>query len=91
MVPLLINGSATGDWELVKPGGRFVFSVVGTFNGATITLQFRGADNSTAVNVTSGSFTAAGALAVDVGHGSYARVFISGGPPSAVYAVLTEA
>jgi hypothetical protein len=89
-VPLLSNGSATGTGYKVRSGGRYVFSVYGTFSGATINLQWS-LDNSTWTTVTSGSFTAAGSVSVDIGTGTYARVSITGGPPSGIFATLIKA
>lgn len=87
MVPNLINnGAATGLWVQV-PGGRYVVAVTGTFSGATLALEFLGPDGVTALAVASGSLTAAGSFEVSLPEG-YARMTVTGGPPSGIYAGL---
>jgi hypothetical protein len=84
MPMLLSNASATGAWK-AWDGGTGVFSVVGTFSGATVTLQFQGPDGSTAIDVgTSTTLTAAGAGGFVLPSGSI-RAAISGSP-SGIYA-----
>lgn len=83
-VVLLSNASATGaaqDWA----GGRGLFSVVGTFSGATIKLQFLGPDLTTYIDAgTDTTLTAAGGGIFDLPPGRI-RCSITGSP-SAVYA-----
>lgn len=83
MPVLLSNASATGlpvQWG----GGRGVFSVVGTFSGATITLQCMGPDGSTYITAATGA-TAAGVTVFELPP-TLIRAAVSGGPPSGIYA-----
>jgi hypothetical protein len=81
---LLSNASATGSW-VAWDGGTGVFSCVGTFNSATVSLQFQGPDGSTAIDVgTNTTLTAAGAGGFVLPPGRI-RASISGSP-SAMYA-----
>ncbi|MGH8220892.1 MAG: hypothetical protein ACREUT_20345 [Steroidobacteraceae bacterium] len=86
-VQLLKDAAATGnglDW----PGGRALFSVLGTFGGATVTLQYLGPDDVTWVEVaTAAALTAAGNVLVDVPAG-LVRAAVTSGPPSGLYADL---
>lgn len=85
-VDLLSNASATGN-SAIWPGGRGVFIAAGTFNGATVTLQLLGPNNSTWIDA--GSFTtltAAGAGVFDLPQGQI-RAAVTGGPPSAMFAI----
>ena len=60
-VSLLATASATGP-QVMWPGGAGVFAVVGTWNGATVTLQFMGPDGTTLVTAgTATTLTANGA------------------------------
>jgi hypothetical protein len=88
-IDLLINASATGVPVLVN-GGRRVFSVVGTFGGATVTLQWQDQDTGTWVDVPNAAFTAPGTAAVDVGERSTVRANVTGGAPSGLYAKLSR-
>lgn len=77
---LLSNGSATGEWMQWR-GGQGLFTVEGTFSGATIKLQFKTV-NGTAMDA--GSDTA---LTADGGGRFFLpsteiRVDISGSPSS---------
>jgi len=87
---LLSNASATGSAKQSTVSGRFIFSIVGTFNGATAQLQMLGPDEATYIDLANGSFTAAGAASIDVPRGGQFRVSISGGPPSGMYANLVR-
>lgn len=83
-VTLLSNAGATGaavNW----PGGKGFFSVVGTFGGATVSLQFLGPDGATWVTPTDGSVTAAGGFVFELPQCNV-RALVSGGSPSALYA-----
>jgi len=89
-ITLIDNGTATGP---AKPwrGGRGVFSVPnGTFSGATVKLQWQPIGSSTWLDVDQGgdtfvTLTAAGAAGFELPQCSI-RAFVSGGPPSGVYA-----
>lgn len=84
-IKLLDNASATGsakNW----PGGRGHFKAVGTFGGATLTLQELGPDDTTWIAVGPDvTLTAAGNGNFEI-TGSQVRVAVSGGSPSALYA-----
>ncbi len=89
MVPirlnLLTNASATGTGKH-WPGGRGQFAVVGTFSGATVTLQTLGPDGSTYVSLgADAALTAAGLVNFDAPEGML-RALVAGGPPSGLYA-----
>lgn len=47
---LLSNVAATGEW-FNWPGGRGEFSAVATWGGGTVKLQYKGPDDTTAVDV----------------------------------------
>ena len=85
MPQLLSNASATGSaaqWG----GGYGVFTVAGTFGGATITLQFLGPDGTTWTTMgTETTLTAAGGGMFAYPPGQI-RAAVSGGPPSGMYA-----
>jgi hypothetical protein len=81
-IPLITNGTATGaaqPWQ----GGSGVLSAVGTFNGATIALQFLLPDGATWFT-TAASLTAAGTAAFSLPAGQI-RALVTGGPPAAMY------
>jgi hypothetical protein len=81
---LLNNASATGPWADWN-GGTGVFSCVGTFAGATVTLQFQGPDGSTAITVgTNTTLTAAGGGGFVLPPGQI-RALVTGSP-SGMYA-----
>lgn len=88
---LLSNASATGTAKTAQIGGRYVFNINGTFGGTTAQLQLLGADGVNYINLANGSFTAAGAVAVDVPQGGQFLVTLTGGAPSAMYAQLVRA
>lgn len=88
---LLNNEAATGAEAVAQIGGRYVFAINGTFGGTTAQLQFLGPNGTTYIDVTGGSFTAAGSVSVDVARGTHARVTLTGGTPSAMYATLVRA
>ena len=60
--PNLFTASSVSSGQVMWPGGIGVFAVVGTWNGATVTLQFVGPDGATLVTAgTATTFTANGA------------------------------
>lgn len=88
-VDLISNGTATGDAE-TWPGGDGTFTVIGTFSGATITLQYLGPDGLTWVSAgTDAALTTAGGCNFSIPSGSI-RALVAGGPPSGVYASATK-
>jgi len=86
---LINNGSATSS-AAIWYGGAGVFSVVGTFSGATIKLQFLGGDNTTWIDVgVDTTLTAAGAGGFILPQAQI-RAVVTGGPPSGIYAVAAS-
>jgi hypothetical protein len=84
-VTLLDNASATGDWK-VWPGGDGRIDVCGTIGGATLTLQVKGCDGTTAHTVgTDTTFTATGSNGFKLEAGSQIRMAVASGSPSALY------
>jgi hypothetical protein len=84
-VTLLNNASATGA-SVLWTGGRGYFSVVGTFGGASVSLQVLGPDSATWLDVgTSTTVTAAGGVVFDLPDGQI-RATVTGGTPSGLYA-----
>jgi hypothetical protein len=85
-VDLLINGSATGN-AVIWPGGRGLFTVAGTFGGATVSLQYLGPDGTTWLTAgTYTTLTANGGGIFDLPEGQL-RANVAGGTPSALYAL----
>lgn len=86
---LISNGTATGD-AMQWPGGEGTFSVVGTFNGATIKLQYLGPDGSTWMDAgVDATLTAAGGCNFQLASGLI-RASVTG-TPTGIYATATEA
>lgn len=84
-IDFLSNGSATTTAKFWN-GGPGVFACVGTFGGATVTLQGLAPDGTTWIAVnSSAALTSNGAVAFTWPSGSL-RVLVSGGAPSALYA-----
>lgn len=82
---LLSNASATGS-EYQWGGGAGVFACVGTFGGATVTLQYLAPDGSTWVAMGADTtLTAAGGGRFVFPPGRI-RAAVSGGAPSGLYA-----
>lgn len=82
---LLTNASATGA-QAVWPGGIGLFSCIGTFGGATVSLQFVGPDQSTLITAgTNTTLTAAGA-GVFYLPPCRVQATVTGGAPSGLYA-----
>lgn len=85
MPQLLANASANGDWVQWE-GGTGVFTVAGTFGGATVTLEFLGPDGSTEIAMgMDTTLTAAGGGGFVYPPGRI-RAAVSGGAPSGLYA-----
>lgn len=82
---LLSNASATGS-STQWPGGPGIFTVAGTFGGATVTLQFMGPDSTTWIAMgTDTTLTAAGGALFTFCPGRI-RAAVSGGAPSGLFA-----
>lgn len=77
-VTLLTNGAATGS-SILWPGGQGLFAVVGTFGGATATLQFLGPDGTTWMAVGSTTTVTAATDVVFVLPRGQIRLAITGG------------
>jgi hypothetical protein len=89
-VRLLDNASATGSprgWL----GGAGVFTVAGSFGGATVKLQQLGPDGSTWLDISGGAvdFTAPGQGGFVLPAGPI-RAAVSGGTPSGLEAVAAQ-
>lgn len=63
MAPVkLLTTASTSSAQIIWPGGAGVFVVAGTWNGATVTLQFLGPDGTTLITAgTATTLTANGA------------------------------
>jgi hypothetical protein len=89
---LLSNGSATGAAVNIR-GGEYLFTAEGTISGATVALQVQTVNGTWAtVSVFSNSAVSTTALpyaqtAIDLPAGT-ARVVVTGGTPSALFAYL---
>lgn len=87
-VVLLEDATETGGWK-VWPGGDGRIDVCGTIGGATITLQVKGCDGSTAHTVgTDTTFTATGSNGFKLEAGAEIRAGVSGGSPSGLDVVV---
>lgn len=85
-VDLLVNASATGGYQYWA-GGKGVLSVVGTFGGATLQLEMLGPNGTTPIAIPTASFTANGAIVVELPP-SRLRMTVTGGTPSGLFASL---
>lgn len=87
-INLLSNGSATGQGQQWI-GGRGMFSVAGTFGGATVKLQFLGPDAATWIDAgIETTLTTAGGALFELPQGLI-RCAVSGGTPSGLYSDAT--
>lgn len=82
---LLDDADATGDPITIR-SGRHLFIVDGTFDGATVTLQYEGPAGSW-ISVDSADFTANDMVNVELPSGRV-RALVAGGSPSGLYAQL---
>jgi len=83
---LLDNASATGDW-VQWGGGHGFFSVAGTFDGATVSLEFLGPDGTTAIAAgTSTTVTAAAGASFALPPGRIRASVTGGTSPTGLYA-----
>lgn len=88
--PLIANGAATGS-AVAWPGGKGAFAVyAGTFNGATVKLQWTPDQGVTWLDVDRSGDTYTTLTAVGAGQFllpiCQIRAFVSGGPPSGINA-----
>ena len=80
-----VAGSGTPQTATI--GGRSILATNGTFDGATVTFEFLGPDGTNFITVSSGVFSAAGSIAVDVAQGTQLRATLAGGTnPENIYA-----
>lgn len=85
---LISNGTASGS-QLTWPGGQGFYSVVGTFSGATVALQFVGPDGSTLISVgSSTNCTSACGVVFTLPRGKI-QATVTAGPPSGIYATAS--
>ncbi len=84
---LLSNASATGAAQTDVAGGAYIWTVQGTFGGATVKLQTLGPDGTNWLDVA--SLTTAGSTGVVVGEAAAVRASVSGGTPAALYSTLS--
>lgn len=82
---LLNNAIATGN-AFLWPGGQGVFSAAGTFNGATVKLQFLGADNVTWVDAGAATTLTVAGAGVFILPPCRIRAAVTGGPPASMFA-----
>ena len=73
--------------ERPEPRFAYVWSCLGTFGGATLTLQTLGPDGVTEVTID--TMTSAAQKGEVVGANATVRVLVSGGTPSALYCTLS--
>lgn len=86
---LLSNASATGS-PTTWSGGLGIFAAVGTFGGATVTLQFLGPDGSTWVAMGADTTLSAAGGALFTFSPGKIRAAVSGGAPSGLYATAEQ-
>jgi hypothetical protein len=87
--PLITNGAATGA-AVAWPGGTGSFKAAGTWNGATVSLEFLHADGVTWQAMGTGTtLTANGGGLFTIGPCSI-RAAVSGATPSGIYARVDE-
>lgn len=87
-VSLLTNASATGNPGRIVKAGDHIFSVDGTFGGATVQLQMRSPDGASWLDIASAAFTAEGAIVVTLPANCEVRASVASGTPSALYAAI---
>lgn len=73
-------------------GGDYVWSVQGTFNGASVQLQSLGPDGTTYMNIGPAKTApdTTGGTGVGLGSNATVRAVITGGPPTGIYATLSR-
>lgn len=82
---LLSNASETGLPATVDCGGLFLLSGVGTFGGATASVQILGPDGATYIDLPGATLTAAGAVTFFLPDNAVIKGALTGGAPSAIY------
>lgn len=84
-----IASGAGGDAITGVKAGSYIWSLTGTFGGATISLEALGPDGVTYVSVTGASLTANGEKGVVIGENATLRLKSTGAASSALYSSLT--
>lgn len=85
---LIENAAATSAAKMVNFAGDHMFRAVGTFGGATVSLEQRAPDGTSWLAITDASLTAAGSFVVSLAAGVEVRAVVTGGAPSALYVSL---
>jgi hypothetical protein len=85
----IVGGAATGP-AFNCPGGICVFSVVGTFSGATIALYVLAPDGVTWLNAGTNTTLTANGMGVAYLPPGQIQAQVSGGPPSGVFAAIAR-
>ncbi len=87
--PVNVGGAVTG--PLVDcPGGIMVFSVAGTFGGATITLSVLGPDGVTMIPAGSATTLTTAGMGIAYLPPCQVQAVVTGGPPSGLFATLAR-
>lgn len=88
---LINNGTSTTPAQgLCWAGGEGMFVACGTYNGATISLQFLGPDAATWITAgAQTTLTSAGAGLFSLPPCNI-RALVTGGPPSGIYALVNR-
>lgn len=85
-IDLLSDASATGAAANVAFGGRYLMALVGTLDGATITIEMLGPDDATYVTVPSSSVTDAGSAVIYLPPDATVKGVVTGGTsPDGLY------
>lgn len=84
---LLDNASATSGYVTCK-GGKYIWSIEGTFNGGSYQLQAKNA-NGTATNISGATMAAAGFMELNIAVNAEIRA-VETGTTSAMYSKLTS-
>ncbi len=88
---LINNDSVSGPVVSNLYGGSYVFSVQGTFSGATVSLMVLGPDGTTYETLVSKTAPdTIGGTGVGLPQGATVQAVITGGPPSAIFATLAR-
>src|SRR4029077_9643937 len=87
--PINVGGSVTGR-AFNCPGGICVFSVAGTFNGATIALYVLGPDGVTWLPAGAQTTLVAPGMGVAYLPPCQIQAQVSGGPPSGIFASIAR-
>ena len=78
----LLDGQGDGTGTGPLQGGSYIIAAQGTWNSASVQLQYTVDGGTTWVNITGATLSANGALQVDVGQGESLRFDVTGSPTS---------